>query len=264
MERKGFLGGSDAKRILDGEWFQLWQEKTGRVEPEDLSHQFNVQLGIHTERFHIDWLCKYHGFNIERRSSARAHRQLPWMKASLDGWCTTNDTFVEVKHSRHGVSRDYMADWYQPQIAHYCNVVGKDEGWLSYIAGNQAPDFFNMKPSHAYLNALLEAEKAFWWHVENDHAPDMGNEGSELIGRAVLASKEVMIDDMRVVDMTGNNEWASMASEYLATKQLAAAFDQAKTALKKLVEEDVRIASGHGVMIKRNKAGNLAITESKS
>ena len=34
MERKGFLGGSDAVRIMNGDWHQLWLEKTGRVEPE--------------------------------------------------------------------------------------------------------------------------------------------------------------------------------------------------------------------------------------
>jgi hypothetical protein len=267
MERKGFIGGSDAKRLLDGEWLPLWEEKTGRRKPEDLSHRFEVQLGISTERFHIDWLNKYHGFDVycDRTRCSRSHAQHSWMQASLDGWCEVNDSFVEVKHSNGRANRDSMVDWYQPQIAHYCNVVGKPSGWLSYIAGNSAPDYFKLEPSPAYLKALLEVEQAFWWHVETDTAPDkIGIEADELIAGVMVAAGEAKVDEMRVVDMTGNNEWATHAFDYLAWKDSAAMFEKAKASLKKLVEADVRIAAGCGIMIKRNKAGNLMISEGGS
>ena len=264
MERKGFIGGSDAKRILDGGWHQLWLEKMGMVEPEDLSHKFEVQLGAETERFHLDWLNKYHGFDIVR-AYIESHKQHSWMKASLDGWCKTNDTFIEVKHSNGRANRDSMVDWYQPQIAHYCNVTGKDHGYLSYIAGNSAPDFFKMTPSKAYRDALLEAELAFWWYVENATPPDkLGASADGLLEKVVSEASDVRIDDMRVVDMSGNNEWAAYAGDYLAFKDKAAAFEAAKKTLKNLVEADVRIAAGHGVIVKRSKSGSLTFSETKS
>ena len=40
INRRGFLGGSDARIIMgedEGALFRLWQEKRGELEPEDLS-----------------------------------------------------------------------------------------------------------------------------------------------------------------------------------------------------------------------------------
>ena len=48
MERKGFIGGSDCVKITNGDWLELWQIKTGRVESDDLSRNIAVQLGSWT------------------------------------------------------------------------------------------------------------------------------------------------------------------------------------------------------------------------
>ena len=64
MERKGFIGGSDLYDIMNGNWHKLWLIKTGRKEPEDLSHLFNVRLGQHTEEFNMQWLNNDSGFIV--------------------------------------------------------------------------------------------------------------------------------------------------------------------------------------------------------
>lgn len=33
MERKGFIGGSDCTKIMEGQWLDLWNVKTNRTEP---------------------------------------------------------------------------------------------------------------------------------------------------------------------------------------------------------------------------------------
>ena len=53
MERTGFIGGSDMMTIMNGDWEYLWQIKTGRAVPDDLSNVFPVQLGIATEEFNM-------------------------------------------------------------------------------------------------------------------------------------------------------------------------------------------------------------------
>ena len=45
MNRIGFIGGSDMRRIMEGDWISLWEEKTGRKKPDDLSDVLPVQLG---------------------------------------------------------------------------------------------------------------------------------------------------------------------------------------------------------------------------
>ena len=58
------LGGTDAKKIMEGEWTKLWNEKTGRSKPDDLSKIFKVQLGIHTESFNLEWLEQEMGWKL--------------------------------------------------------------------------------------------------------------------------------------------------------------------------------------------------------
>ena len=51
-ERRYFLGGSDARIIMgtdEAALIRLWREKRGEVEPEDLSGNLVVQLGLATE-----------------------------------------------------------------------------------------------------------------------------------------------------------------------------------------------------------------------
>ena len=51
-----YIGGSDACRITSGDWINLWEEKTGRKEPEDLSKKLAVQIGIATEKVNLQFL----------------------------------------------------------------------------------------------------------------------------------------------------------------------------------------------------------------
>ena len=50
--RRSFIGGSDARIIMGNDeaaLMRLWQEKRGEIEPEDLSSNLIVQLGVVTE-----------------------------------------------------------------------------------------------------------------------------------------------------------------------------------------------------------------------
>ena len=55
FDRRTGIGGSDATRLYEGDWYQLWSEKVGETLPADLSDVLPVQLGIHTEPFNILW-----------------------------------------------------------------------------------------------------------------------------------------------------------------------------------------------------------------
>ena len=56
--RRHFVGGSDARIIMGGDegaLIRLWKEKRGEVEPEDLSDNLVVQLGVATEALNRTW-----------------------------------------------------------------------------------------------------------------------------------------------------------------------------------------------------------------
>ena len=57
-DRRRFIGGSDARIIMGKDeeaLLRLWREKRGEVEPEDLSGNLIVQLGVVTEDLNRRW-----------------------------------------------------------------------------------------------------------------------------------------------------------------------------------------------------------------
>ena len=57
-DRRSFIGGSDARIIMgddEAALLRLWREKRGEVEPEDLSGNLIVQLGLVTEHLNRHW-----------------------------------------------------------------------------------------------------------------------------------------------------------------------------------------------------------------
>jgi hypothetical protein len=56
--RRSFIGGSDARIVMGRDetaLLRLWREKRGEVEPEDLSGNLIVQLGLVTEPLNRTW-----------------------------------------------------------------------------------------------------------------------------------------------------------------------------------------------------------------
>jgi predicted phage-related endonuclease len=67
-DRRSFIGGSDARVILGNDeaaLHRLWQEKRGEVEPEDLSGNLIVQLGVVTEPLNRHWFERNTGHAIK-------------------------------------------------------------------------------------------------------------------------------------------------------------------------------------------------------
>ena len=66
---------------------------------------------------------------------------------------------------------------------------------------------------------------------------------------------------MREVCLEGNNAWAAHAADWLIHRDAARKHQAATASLKDLVEPDVARAFGHGIEVKRSKAGALTIRE---
>src|SRR5580700_9150728 len=86
-QRRHFIGGSDARIIMGKDetaLLRLWQEKRGEVEPEDLSGNLIVQLGVVTEELNRRWYEVNSGQVITDVQKHVRHPGLRWMAATLD------------------------------------------------------------------------------------------------------------------------------------------------------------------------------------
>src|SRR5437762_4417805 len=99
-DRRYFIGGSDA-RIITGKdedaLLRLWREKRGEVEPEDLSSNLIVQLGLATEDLNRRWYQANTGHFLTDIQQRIRHPVLRWMAAKLDGRVETTGAVFEGK-----------------------------------------------------------------------------------------------------------------------------------------------------------------------
>ena len=86
--RRSFVGGSDARIIMgddEAALHRLWRQKRGEEEPEDLSSNLIVQLGVVTEHLNRQWFERNTGQTIKDVQRRVSHPVVKWMAATLDG-----------------------------------------------------------------------------------------------------------------------------------------------------------------------------------
>ena len=258
-QRKAGVGGSDANIILSGDadrLLALWEEKLGRREPDDLSWVLPVQMGSATEALNVAFYEHATGRKVTNRNEMRICPGRIWMRCELDGMTTTEagePAVFEAKHVNAFSSIEEVVQKYMPQLHHNMMVAGVRHAVLSVFLGTMKHEIYEVELDGLYLAALMDAEEAFWKAVETQTPP----EGCE------PPAPPVAFEELREVDMSESNAWASNALDWLANKDAAKTFEKAGKELKALVEKDVGKATGHGVMVKRNKAGSLTISVEK-
>ena len=103
--RRNFVGGSDARIIMGDDepaLLRLWREKRGEVEPEDLSRNLVVQLGLATEDLNRRWYESNTGQVLTDVQRRIRHPALRWMAATLDGRVEATGTVFGCRAHRAG------------------------------------------------------------------------------------------------------------------------------------------------------------------
>jgi predicted phage-related endonuclease len=99
-DRRYFIGGSDARVIMGNDeaaLLRLWREKSGELEPEDLSGNLIVQLGLATEELNRRWYEANSGQVITDVQRQVRHPTIRWMAATLDGRVEATGAVFEAK-----------------------------------------------------------------------------------------------------------------------------------------------------------------------
>ena len=264
MNRLGFIGGSDATRIMTGNWYDLWAEKTGRKEPDDLSNNLAVQLGTYTESFHIDWFCKENKVNsehiIKQVTYECIENGVPY-KGTVDARikdAITHEKLLECKHTNAFTNMKEQLARYMPQLQFYMHISGAVECYLSCIFGNSTWDYRKVSCDEEYVHHMNEAIKAFWTCVENDTAPTDQVE----IDTTHMTDK-ILINDMVRRDASADNQFISIAHDYIDTMKDAKSHQAYGKMLKELVAPNESEVYSPVITIKRDKRGSLRITPSQ-
>ena len=139
QSRRHFIGGSDARIIMGSDeqaLIRLWREKRGEVEPEDLSGNLIVQLGIATEELNRRWYEATTGQVIADVQKRVRHPALRFMGATLDGRVAGSDAVFEAKFMLPwSFSEEAAAEKHMAQLQHNMWVTHLRTSVLSIITG---------------------------------------------------------------------------------------------------------------------------------
>jgi hypothetical protein len=127
-------------------------------------------------------------------------------------------------------------------------VMASRSAVLSIITGGGKWVEITIHADPLYQHLLLTAEQKFWRCVQNGETP-------RLFG---VEPPRPRLAAVRIVDMTASNSWAEFAEVYRRTRPAHQEHENAKADLKKLVPEDAKEATGHGLRAKRSKSGAIS------
>lgn len=194
-QRKIGIGGSDAGTVLGVNKYksnvELWLEKTGQSEPEDISDKPAVKFGKFAEQ-HLrelfkqdfpDYKVDYHEFWMYQND------KYPFIYATLDGELTAPDGskgILEIKtttiqnKSQWDEWEDKIPDSYYAQVLHQLVATGWNFAVLkAYIRYYKDGELrvsirhyrIDRKDAEADMQYLIECESKFWASVKSKTRP---------------------------------------------------------------------------------------------
>lgn len=168
------IGGTDANKLVHGEWLDLYDEKTGRAEPVNLDDVLPVQMGITTEQFNREWFTKQKDLMVSEEKTIWYN---DYIYGSLDGivWSSmeldsTPIAVFEAKHTHafntSAKKKVEFVDKYYPQLQHYMLVSKLPKAYLSIFFGNMHYEYVEVLEDRKFQSMLLKAYKYFWNAVQ--------------------------------------------------------------------------------------------------
>jgi predicted phage-related endonuclease len=247
-DRQAFIGGSDARIIMGNDeaaLIQLWREKRVEAEPEDLSGNLIVQLGVATEVLNRTWYERNTGRHVTDVQRRVRHSAISWMAATLDGIVEGTEAVFESKFMLPwSFSEEAAAEKYMAQVQHNMWVTHLRTSVLSIITGGGKWVELTIPMDPLYLSVLVSAEKKFWRCVQSGEPPHLMN----------AEPPRPRIEAVRIVDMSSSNSWAEFAALFRNTRSAFLDHERAKNELKALMPDDAKEAIGHGVRAKRSRS----------
>ena len=216
--------------------YELWLEKTGRQQPEDISGKWAIVKGnalevelrrrfraLHPEYQVID------GTDISLVSDAH-----PVMHASLDGFIydEASDSWgiLEIKTANanrgrtdwHNDEGELIApDYYMAQVTHYMAVTGFRWGYFYADIGEAEPVEVRFERDEDDVSAVIHAAEDFWGFVTRDEMP-------ALTGADVAKAYPEPAEGIE--DMSGDDDLQQLMTSYRDAKA-------DEKALKQRIEE---------------------------
>lgn len=189
--RRHGVGGSDVAPIMGVSPFrsplEVWLEKTGRVEPDDISDRPAVYWGtILEDVVALEFARQHPEMKVKKSNVVYQSVERPWAIASIDRalTCKGKRGILEIKTASAYKSHEWedgIPLYYQTQVLHYLSVTGWDFAWVAVLIGGNTYKEFKVEVDEADMLAVTKAVDEFWTDfVEADIMPEIVGMDSEI------------------------------------------------------------------------------------
>lgn len=204
QERRRGICGSDASIILGINPYRsildLWEDKTNRIPVEeqenDYTHFGHVMEPVIKKEF-----MRRTGLKVRVRNYILQSKAYPWMLADVDGIVKEDGTFAlfEAKTAseyKKEAWKEKVPEEYYAQVQHYLCVTGFQKAYVCAVVGGNSYFCHEVERDEAYIEFLVEKEKAFWECVVTDTEPlpDGAKATSAYLSRKYFPGKEEEIE----------------------------------------------------------------------
>ena len=180
------VGGSDIAPIMGlSPWktsHELWLEKTGTVEPDQMDTQV-MHFGNVLEEVVAQEFASRNGFKVRKRKQTFTHKEYPQLLANIDRSVDGQKAVLECKTSSAWKMGDWgeemseeVPDYYRVQVEHYMTVMDYDIAYLGVLIGGNTyrTYFFERDPDLGQM--IMDAAIDFWEMVKNGTPPPVNYE----------------------------------------------------------------------------------------
>lgn len=170
LSRRSYIGGSDAAAILGlSRWktpLQVWGQKTGLIEPEDISGRLPVKLGNRLEQAVAELFMEETGLTVHRVNEPVFHKDYPFLGGRIDRRVVGEDSILECKTTSAWKAKEWETEEipheYIIQMMHYLMVTGKEKAYVAVLIGNQDFKWKAIQRDDALIKDIMAREVAFW------------------------------------------------------------------------------------------------------
>ena len=241
--RKKGVGGSDVSTIMGlnkyKTAYQLWMEKTGRMQPEDISDKWAIVKGNALEN---ELRKRVRAKHPETLVTDGTDKQFilngkPYMRASLDGIIQTPEGFgvLEIKTANHRRSGDWHDSdgnfqppiYYLTQVMFYMLVTGWKFAIFYADIDEGEPVEIRVERDEDDIQAIQQAVDGFWKHVTDDTEPELTGVDVDLAQSDIMPEGWEQTEDTELEDLL-NRINGYRAEENAAKKARTACEDRVK------------------------------------
>jgi len=179
MDRKGYIGGSDIAAVLGmSKWktaLQLWAEKTGEIEPEDISGVEAVELGTELEDFVAKKFTRKTGLAVRQAPMHYHHKVYDYMRCQVDRLVTGTNDLLECKTTSAWRVKDWEGEEipadYICQVIWQLGITGRDVGYIAVLIGGQKFVWKKIIFDLHLFEKMVEEAINFWKCVQDKTPP---------------------------------------------------------------------------------------------